>query len=286
VIAETADWGERDMEDLQDFTTIAGRYGGYEQQEFIAELYDAANERRNKRDVDFFIDYARQTKGKTLELGCGTGRVLIPTALAGCEITGIDLSAYMLRKCRVTLSEEVEEVQKRVRLMQGNMVDFQTGEAYSLVTMPFRPFQHLISVEEQKACLERVNQQLLPGGRLVLDLNHCFPPAMYDPKYWAEQEIQRDLTLSGGRSLRFTTRIADFHRDQQYNDVELIYYVTYPDGKVERLVQAYPFRYFFRYEVEHLLELCGFKVSDLFGDYDRSNFSNDSPEMIFVAEKQ
>jgi SAM-dependent methyltransferase len=277
---------EIEMEDRQDVTKAAGRYGGYEEQEFIAELYDAANERRNQRDVDFFIDCAKHAKGRTLELGCGTGRVLIPTAQAGYKITGIDLSPYMLKKCQATLSEEPKVVQKRVSLIQGNMIDFQTGEAYSLVTIPFRPFQHLITVEEQKACLNLVNQHLLPRGRLVLDVIHCFPPAMYDPKYWAEQEVQKDLKLSGGRGLRFTTRIADFHRDQQYNDVELIYYVTYPDGKVERLVQAYPFRYFFRYELEHLLELCGFRVIDLFGDYDRSVFFNDSPEMIFVAEKR
>jgi len=44
-------------------------------------------------------------------------------------------------------------------------------------------------------------------------------------------------------------------------------------------------RYFFRYEMEHLLELCGFRVAELFGDYDRSPFSVDSPEMIFVSEK-
>lgn len=275
-----------EIEDRQDFTKMADRYGGYEEKESIAELYDVANESRSRRDVDFFIDYAKRAKGRTLELGCGTGRVLIPTAISGCEITGLDLSSYMLRKCQANLSEELKEVQERVSLIQGNMTDFQVGEMYSLVTIPFRPFQHLISVKEQKACLNRVNQHLLPQGRLLLDLSHCFPPAMYDPKYWVEQESQRDLKLTGGRSLRCTIRIADFHRDQQYNDVELIYYVSYPDAKVERLVQAFPFRYFFRYEVEHLLDLCGFKVLDLFGDYDRSKFSNDSPEMIFVAEKK
>ena len=44
-------------------------------------------------------------------------------------------------------------------------------------------------------------------------------------------------------------------------------------------------RYFFRYEMEHLLELCGFRVTDLFGDFDGSEFTAGSPEMIFVAEK-
>jgi len=264
---------------------MSGRYGGYEEQEFIAEYYDTLYAARNARDVDFFISYSRRAKGRTLELGCGTGRVLIPTALAGCEITGLDLSPFMLRKCWEKLSTQPKEVQQRVRLVQGNMTDFDTGESYSLVTIPFRPFQHLISVEEQKACLGCINRHLTPHGLLILDLFHVFPPATYDPKYWAEQESARDLKLPDGGSLRCANRIADFHRDEQYNDVEIIYYVSYPDGKTERLVQAFPMRYFFRYEVEHLLNLCGFRVAKLFGDYDRSKFFNDSPEMIFVAEK-
>ena len=263
-----------------------GRYGGYEDHEFIAEIYDVIYENRNRRDIGFFLDYSLRTEGETLELGCGTGRVLIPTAVAGCKITGIDLSAHMLGKCRQKLSEQPAEVRERARLIQGNMTGFQIENVFTLATLPFRPFQHLITIEEQKACLSCVNKHLIQGGLLVLDLFHCYPPAMYDPKYWAEQEVQSDLKITGGGSLRYTHRIADFHRDKQYNDVEMIYYISQSDGETKRLVQAFPFRYFFRYEVEHLLELCGFRVISLFGDYDRSAFSNDSPEMIFVAEKK
>jgi SAM-dependent methyltransferase len=265
---------------------MAGRYGDYETQEFVADLYDVTYEDRSLRDVDFFIEYSRKAKGKILELGCGTGRVLIPTAVSGCDITGLDISRHMLGKCQRNLSQQPGEVQERVKLIQGNMVDFHLSENYSLVTIPFRPFHHLISTEEQKACLNHALKHLVSQGLLILDLVNCYPPSMYDPKYWAEQETRKDLKLNGGRTLRCTTRISDFHRDRQYNDLELIYYVSSPDTGVERFVQAFPFRYFFRYEVEHLLDLCGFRVLDLFGDYDRSEFANDSPEMIFVAQKK
>jgi SAM-dependent methyltransferase len=261
-------------------------YGGYQDQDFIAELYDAVYENRNQRDVQFFVDCALGAGGPVLELGCGTGRVLIPTALAGCRITGLDISPFMLAKCRAKLASQSPEVRQRVRLVQGNMVDFRSGERYSLVTIPFRPFQHLIDVKEQRACLERAREHLVERGLLVLDLFHCYPPAMYDPKYRAEQPLQQNLPLADGSTVSFATRIADFHRDRQYNDIELIYRVTYAGGGQERLVQAFPFRYFFRYEVEHLLELSGFEVADLFGNYDRSAFQNDSPEMIFVARRK
>jgi len=50
-----------------------------------------------RRDIEFFVDYAKKAGGKILELGCGTGRVLIPTALAGYDITGLDFSGICLK---------------------------------------------------------------------------------------------------------------------------------------------------------------------------------------------
>lgn len=265
---------------------MTSNYGGYDDREYFAEFYDSIYERIGPKDIDFFIDFSKEVGGRTLELGCGTGRVLIPTAISGCEITGLDISPSMLRKCQEKLDKQPKEVQERVRLIQGNMTSFDTGEIYSLVTVPFRAFQHLISVEEQKACLNCINKHLNPRGQLILDVFHPFPPRLVDdPKYRAEREDFPETELPNSRKLRRTNRTAAFHRDQQYNDIELIYYVTHPDGKTERLVESFPMRYFYRYEVEHLLALCGFKVVELFGDFNRSEFSTDSPEMIFVAEK-
>ena len=150
----------------------------------------------------------------------------------------------MLQKCRQKLRRQPEEIQNRVRLLEGNMTEFQTGESFSLITVPFRPFQHLITVKEQRACLDCIRQHLEPGGILVLDLFHCYPPSMYDPKYWVEQPVAHDLLMENDLKVTCTTRIADFHQDAQYNDIEIIYYVTSPNGDEERLVQAFPFRYF------------------------------------------
>jgi hypothetical protein len=63
----------------------------------------------------------------------------------------------------------------------------------------------------------------------------------------------------------------------------MIFSVRHPGGKHERLVMAWTLRYFFRYEVEHLLARCGFQLEALYGNFDRSPLAHDSPEMIFVA---
>jgi len=261
------------------------KFGGYENHPFLAELYDFTPDYDKRPDVDFFLSFSSSTSGKTLELGCGTGRILIPTAVAGCLITGLDISEYMLAKCREKLGNQPEEVQKRVQLISGNMVNFKLKETYSLITTPFRPFQHLLSVDDQLACLQCSNRHLLKGGKLILDLFQTDPKRINNPEYMEETEDFPNVELPDGRKFRRTHRVSAFHQPEQYNDVELIFYVTHKDGKIERLVQAFPFRYFFRYEVEHLLSRCGFKVLELYRDYDKSPISNDSPEMIFVGEK-
>ncbi|UCH42828.1 MAG: class I SAM-dependent methyltransferase, partial [Dehalococcoidales bacterium] len=206
---------------------------------------------------------------------------------AGCDITGLDLSTHMLRKCREKLDMQPVEVQERVKLVRGNMTGFDTGETYQLIAIPFRAFQHLISVEDQKGCLTSINKHLAPDGLLSFDVFHPYPPRLvHNPEYMVEVEDLPETQLPNGRTVRRTSRMAGFHRDQQYNDIELIYYISHPNDRTERLVHSFPMRYFYRYELEHLLELCGFRVVDLFGDFDKSEFSSDSPEMIFVAGKK
>jgi SAM-dependent methyltransferase len=264
---------------------MSSQYGGYEDQAFVAELYDHIPGYAGRPDQDFYLDYARAAEGKILELGCGTGRLLVPLAAAGYEIVGLDLSEYMLAQCREKLRRQPGEVRERARIVHGDMTRFDLGQTFGLVTVPFRAFQHLISVGEQMACLECVNRHLAVGGELILDLFQVSLPYLTDPGSADEREDFSGARLSGGRMLRRTHRLAAQHRAEQVNDVEMIYYLTHPDGHTERLVQAFPFRYFFRYEVEHLLARCGFRVAELFGSFDRAPLRDNSPEMIFVAEK-
>jgi hypothetical protein len=99
-----------------------------------------------------------------------------------------------------------------------------------------------------------------------------------------EEGVVAEYSMPDGRRVRIMERVKAFHRAEQRNDVEMIFYVTDARGKEERLVFRWTLRYFFRYEVEHLLARCGFKVSAVYGDFDRSPLQDGSPEMIFVAE--
>jgi SAM-dependent methyltransferase len=254
-------------------------------EDFVAEYYDHLPVTTGRRDVEFYLDAARAHGDPILELGCGTGRVLVPLVRAGHRITGLDLSEAMLARARAKLEKEPREVQQRARILHGDMTNFDLGETFRLVIIPFRPFQHLLSVEAQVACLRRVHAHLVPGGRLVVDFFQTDPRRMYDPAFLEESERLPEASLPDGRKVQLTDRVIAFHRAEQQNDVEMYFHVTHPGGRAERLVHAFTVRYFFRYEVEHLLVRCGFRVVDVFGNFDRSPLTDDSLEMIFVAEK-
>lgn len=260
--------------------------GGYGDYRLIADVYDYVVPYRERPDVDFYVDAATEAKGPVLEIGSGTGRILIPTARAGVEIVGLDLSRHMMDVCRERLENEPQEVRSRVRLVQAEMRDFDLDQTFGLVTMPFRPFQHLTTVEDQISCLRSIHRHLRPEGRLIFDIFNPSLEALVRDNLGEEFGEEPEFTLPDGR--RITRRHKIVARDpfQQINDVELIYDVRHPDGREERLVHAFQMRYLFRFEAEHLLARCGFAVEHLYAGFDKSPYGSKDPgELIFVATR-
>jgi SAM-dependent methyltransferase len=252
----------------------------------IAELYDHVGLYRDRPDLEFYVDAAREAGSPVLEIGCGTGRVLIPTARAGVQITGLDFSPSMLTVCRQRLLAEPDPERARAELVEGDMRRFDLGRSFNLVTIPFRPFQHLVSVEDQLACLSCIRRHLVQGGALILDLFNPSLEALVNRPVGVEAEDTPDTLLPDGRRLSRSFQIVSQDRAAQANQVELIYHVTHPGGRTERLVHSFTMRYLFRYEAEHLLVRAGFEIVALYGGYDRSPFGATYPgELIFVARK-
>src|SRR6266511_2832821 len=133
-------------------------------------LYDSVPLYAARQDVAFYIEEAKATRGTVLEVGCGTGRILLPIARAGCDITGIDSSRQMLERCRTNLAAEPAAVQGRVRLVLNEMSRFNLGATYPLIIAPFRVVQHLTTVDDQLRFLDVVARHLAPGGRFIFDV--------------------------------------------------------------------------------------------------------------------
>jgi SAM-dependent methyltransferase len=258
-------------------------HDAYETAEF-AELYDAVYADRD--DIGFWRTIAADADdGPLLEIGCGTGRVLLDLARAGYAATGLDLSATMVERARAKLSAAAPEVRDRVQLVVGDMTSFDLGRRFSTIISPFGGFQHLRSVDEQLACLARCRAHLRPRGTLVLDL---FNPAPVPTDFLQGEPVDAEepatvVEWTDGRRIRSWITVVGYRPAEQVNECELVCEIVEADGSSRRITDAFPLRYLFRYELEHLLVRAGFELVDLYGDYDRSPFADESPGMIAVA---
>lgn len=251
---------------------------------FIADYYDESPLIKSRtQDVAFYRDAARDFGDPVLELGCGTGRITMAIAEAGKRITGLDNSERMLERAIQKRAALTVESRERVHLVQGNMARLDLGEKFRLILIPFRAFQHLLEVQEQLDCLEHARKHLSSRGRLILDVFQTDAERMHDPVHLRESHVAEYKTPDG-RRVNISERTAAFHRAEQKNDVEMIYSIVHPNGRKERQVFAWTLRYFFRYEMQHLLARAGFRVTAEYGNFDRTPIEDESPEMIFVAE--
>jgi len=258
--------------------------GGYEDFPFVAEFYDHFPLYRDRMDAFFYTRAAEEYGAPVLELGCGTGRIMIPVARAGHEVVGLDLSDNMLDICKEKLKSEPQEVQNRIEMARDDMRAFDLGREFPLITTPFRCFQHLITVEDQLACLESIHRHLERDGHLILELFNPSMKYLVDDKRMEEMGEDPPFAIPDGRTVlrRWRNSARDFFK--QTLDAEIIYYVTHPDGREEKLVHSFRMRYLFKYEAEHLLARTGFEVEHLYADFDKSAFGSKDPgELIFIA---
>jgi SAM-dependent methyltransferase len=248
-------------------------------------LYDAVPAYSARGDVAFYLEEAARAGASSavLEVGCGTGRLTLPLARAGHEVTGIDLSPAMLARARAKLAEEPADVRARVTLleMDARRMELPGSPAFDLVVVPFRVMQHLIAIEDQLDVLTRVRECLRPGGRLVFDVfNPSYPLMTRDRS--AEVEDTPELALPDGRALRRTLRVTAVHWVEQVSDLELIYYVRTGEH-VERIVQEFQMRFFTPSELTHLVARSGFQLDAMYGGFDRRPLDDAAPEIVVLA---
>ena len=253
---------------------------------FIAEAYDAIPSHQNRPDVGFYTKLATESSGLVLELGSGTGRVLIPIAKAGKRVYGLEESEHMLGRCREKLDGESRNVRDNVELVRGKIQNFDLRSRFGLVICPFNSFLLLLSVEEQLACLTRVHQHLAPGGRFAFDVFEPDMGRMTSARFTeASQPQQFGLPTGSTVELNHRNRSVDFPSQEIESEITLN--VIHLDGNKEQVVHPVRQRYLFRNEAEHLLERCGFEVEALYSDFQGSSLGAAYPgSLVFVASKR
>jgi SAM-dependent methyltransferase len=245
-------------------------------QSLFPSLYHA-HHGLHAQDIPFWLEISGRYPAPVLELGCGTGRVLIPLALQGKWIVGLDNDFDMLHLLKENL---LKFPLAQAHILQADFTAFHLSAQFGLVLLTCNTYSTL-TMDERQALLRCVFDHLSPGGVFVASMPNPFLlkhlPRRAEPEVEAafpHPEDGEPVQVSSG-----------WVRNRDRFTVHWHYDHLFPDGKVERLST----------QVTHYLtpveqycqesESAGFSSLTCLGDYDGSEFSPTAPQLILLASR-
>lgn len=251
-----------------------------------ARHYDGIYANRGLDDVPFYLELAARCSGPILELAAGTGRVTIPLARAGHQVTALDINPAMLDQLKAKLEQEPAEVRERITLVVADMTDFSLEQRFGLILTPFRGFQHLLESTAQRACLRSAAAHLQDNGRFVFDaynpnFEYLVRKAALGGAYTADLEYE---TGEGTLVRRSTSIVPNFAT--QCSTVLFRYETIDAQGRVLLTeVDRIFMRWQSRFEAQYLLELSGLSIEESYGGFDKRSLDAPGTELIYVCRR-
>ena len=236
-------------------------------------------------DVAFYGARIPSPDAHILELGCGTGRVLLPLACQCGFIHGIDSSAAMLAQCREKLGRAALPAGK-ARVTEADITDFHLNVRFDLIIAPFRVMQNLETDDQVSGLMNGIRSHLAPGGAAILNAFYPNRPPDEMRRTWCNtgEHLDGETALpDGGRMVRSHRR----PRLQPHPLVcypELIYRQYAASGALEdEAVLKIAMRCWYPEELEKLVSDHGFRVTDRWGGYKGETWGQGSELVIQFA---
>lgn len=235
-------------------------------------------------EIEFYCELVEEV-GKPdrslLDVGCGTGRVLLRLAPFLSRAVGLDLSADMLAIARQKASDF-----PLVNWMQADMRSFDLGEKFSLAIIPGHAFQFMLDPGAQLDCLNTIRRHLLPEGFLVVHLDHQDMGWLGDITSEKKGVFEKNRLLTGP-GLEHAIQIWhawSYERSSQTATLVSRLEAIGRDGHVIEHWETGPTRLhcLFLFEMEHLVRRAGFDVEALYGDFYKQPLQDTSTEMVWV----
>lgn len=244
----------------------------------IARFYEIEHDALIE-DLLMYESLARRCGSPVLELGCGAGRVALHLAGAGFEVTGLDVSSAMLALAQKNLASA--GLAREVRLLRADLRDFALDRRFAMATLAINTFMHFLTIADQVRALANARRHLEPGGWLVIDLPRADRSLLLDAgEHLTINQVLTDPD-TGRPILKLATASVDSATQTQH--LTLSYDETDEGGIVRRTMASFKVHYFFRYEMELLLDKAGFAVETLYGSYGFDPYEDDCERMVFVA---
>ena len=231
------------------------------------------------QDLGLYQGFAQHCGGHLLELGCGTGRLVMPLARMGFDVTGVDRSGPMLARALQKVESLSAEEASRIALIQGDMRHVRFSEQFALIFIALNTFVHLLTRWDQQQTLSTVAHHLSPEGQLIIDLgNPVLLPVLEEPltlqRRWEDGNNGETTVRSASTQFDFTS---------QLEEMVLMYDVVDAQGHLTHSVHPFTLRHIYRHEMELLFSQAGLRTDACYGSYELDLYDEQSERMIFVA---
>ncbi|MBL7011244.1 MAG: class I SAM-dependent methyltransferase [Candidatus Marinimicrobia bacterium] len=231
-------------------------------------LYDACTAHKIN-DIPFYRHWAIKTNGTILELACGTGRVAEPLLDKKYDYTGLDLSPVFIDHCQSKYPEG--------EFIMGDIRDFNLGQKFDLIFIPFNSFLHLYTEEEMTQCLKSIQNHLSENGKFLLD---NFVP---DPEflYRNQDKKHKEMMINHPEGGKCTI----WQKNQYDEDSEINHIHWYFDRGDNGEQDEYKFdmRMIYPDTMDRVLSESGFTIEEKWGDYDGEPFDENSLLQLYIC---
>jgi ubiquinone/menaquinone biosynthesis C-methylase UbiE len=241
----------------------------YEYRGLIAESWDLLRgDTSNWPDRAFYLNLIRERGQPVLDVGCGTGRLLLDYAAQGIDVDGVDNSPEMLALCR----EKGTAAGLAPTLYEQQMEELSLPRRYQTIIVPSSSFQLLVDAKAARDAMVRFRDHLEPGGTLAMPFMQLWsgpPQTANQARKWHKiQERER----SDGAIVRRWVR-ARYDSEEQLEHAEDRYEVVV-DGEIVREEQhnrSPATRWYTQEQSRDLFDEAGFVDLHLFGELTRED---------------
>jgi SAM-dependent methyltransferase len=235
-------------------------------------------------ELEFYQNLCTKRGGSVLELGSGTGRILLSLANEGMRVTGLDQSPKMLDVCR-TKMDRLDGEFPHVQLVEGDMRNFDLDEQFHTIISPYRTFMHIVRPEQQLQCLQSIRKHLEPDGRLFL--NVWMPDYGYIHFFKADSgecnfNFIDDYPLDGSLNrLHHYHKVISYPEEQRLVEEHLLIEMDSNKNELERHTLPMTRTWFSVRELTWLVRCAGFEIVHTWGDFEGSPLRADSEESVW-----
>ncbi|HML22913.1 MAG TPA: class I SAM-dependent methyltransferase [Aggregatilinea sp.] len=233
-------------------------------------------------DLILYSTLAEETGDPILDLGCGTGRVMLHLAQDGYRTVGLDNSQAMLDWGRRKLKAK-PALAPRARFVHGDALNPALDERFKLIIIPYNTLMHFSEQDDQLAVLRQCYRLLDDEGLLVIDLPNA--GEMYATQGDGTLSLERTFKMPDTGNLAMQFSVSDIDRAEQMLHLTWVYDEVSADGALRRTVSPLALRLVFPGEMDLMLAGAGLECIEIFGDYMRGPFEDGCPRMIVVAQR-